>query len=150
MDELLINYGMPKSKKMLNAVIGAYLVVFCLYFCITEGVASRFGVLFVCAAIGFVLALILVLGNTLWSAPPALKVNNETVESNPTGQKGITVNWANVSQVTLGMNYIVFHVNGGQKQQKVDLSYIVYKDVKDIKSKVIELCEYKNIPYKND
>ena len=150
MDELLIDYGISKGKKITNIIIGSYLLLFCLYFSVIEGVAQRFSVLFFCAIVGLVLAAILILSSTLWLPAPILKINNDIVESNPATQKSITVNWVNVSNVNIGVSYITFHINGGQKQQIIDLSSIIYKDVKDIKSKIVELCEYKNIPFHND
>lgn len=150
MNELLIDYGTAKSKRMTYIVIGAYLALFCLYFCITEGVAGQFSVLFFCALVGIVLASILVLGNSLWLQAPVLKIDNEFIASNPSGQKGITVSWTSVSRVNIGVSYIVFNVNGGTKQQKIDLSSIYYSDIKEAKAKIIEICEYKNIPYLND
>lgn len=150
MNELLIDYGMPKGKRMTNVIIGSYLALFCLYFSITEGVAGRFSVLFFFALVGIILAAILILSNSLWIQAPVLRIDNEFIASNPQGQKGITVSWTSVSRVNIGVSYIVFSVNGGAKQQKIDLSSIYYSDIKEAKAKIIEICEYKNIPYLND
>lgn len=148
MDELSINYGISNGKKITNIVIGGYLALFTLYFCIVEGVASRFSILFFVAMIGFVLAAILVLSNTLWLPRAVLKIDNTTVTSNLSVP--ITIEWTNVSQVNIGVSYIIFSLNGGQKQRKIDLSPLVYDDLKAVKSKVIELCGHKNIAYQND
>lgn len=150
MNELLIDYGTPKGKRMTNIIIGAYLTLFCLYFCIIEGVAGRFSLLFFFSLAGVILASILVLSNSLWTQAPVLRIDNELIASNPSGQKGITVSWTSVSRVNIGVSYIIFNVNGGTKQQKMDLSSIYYSDIKDAKAKIIEICEYKNIPYLND
>ena len=150
MEELLINYGISKGKKITNIIIGAYLAIFSLYFCITEGIANHFDILFFCALAGFILAAILILTNTLWLPKPTLRISNEEVESHYPGQKSMLIEWTNVSQINIGVSYILFSVNGGQKQQKLDLSSLVYNDVKNIKSKVLELSEHKNIPYHND
>lgn len=150
MNELLIDYGMTKNRKTMNIVVGAYLVLFCLYFCITEGVANRFGTLFFCAIVGLILASVLVLSSSLWLHGPILKIDGEIVKSDPLSQKGLTVSWTNVSRVNIGVSYIIFSVNGGTKQQKLDLSSIYYSDVMSVKAKIIELCEHKNIPYLND
>lgn len=150
MNELLIDYGKPKGKRITTIAVGSYFALFCLYFCITEGVAERFSVLFLCALVGFILASVLVLANTLWLPDPVLRIDNEIVKSNPPKQKGITVSWTSVSRVNIGVSYVVFSVNGGVKQQKIDLSSIYYSDIKAVKATIIELCEYKNIPYLND
>ncbi len=150
MNELDVNYGVSQSKKLLNIIIGVYLAGFTLYFSIIEGVANRFDILFFCAMIGFVLAVMLILFNTLWLPDSLLKIDSNTIIINLPKQNKVIVDWANVSQVNIGVSYVVFLINGAQKQRKLDLSSFVYEDVRQVKSKVIELCEYKNIPYHND
>ncbi len=150
MNELDVNYGVSQSKKLLNIIIGVYLAGFTLYFSIIEGVANRFDILFFCAMIGFVLAVMLILFNTLWLPNSLLKIDSNTIIINLPKQNKVIVDWANVSQVNIGVSYVVFLINGAQKQRKLDLSSFVYEDVRQVKSKVIELCEYKNIPYHND
>mgnify|MGYP000981595139 CR=1 FL=1 len=113
MDELLINYGISNGKKLINIVTGSYLIVFCAFFCISEGVASRFSILFFCAFVGIVLGAILVLSNTLWLTGPSLQISNDIVESNPPGKSGVKIDWARVSKINIGMNYVNFSVNGG-------------------------------------
>ena len=36
------------------------------------------------------------------------------------------------------------------KQYTVDISGLKYDDLKKVKSQIIEICESKSIPYKND
>ena len=87
---------------------------------------------------------ILILKNTIWQPSPTLQITNSAIET-----KKVKIDWTAVSKVNIGLAYIVFLTNGEQKQQKLDLSDFLYKDIKDIKSKVIELCEQKNIPDHN-
>jgi hypothetical protein len=151
MDELIINYnGISRNKKTANIVTGTYLAGFTLYFGIAEGIASRYGILFFCALTGFVLAAILILSNTLWISGAALSVDNNTIKPNLQGQTKSPIDWTSVSSVNIGVSYIVFSLNGGQKQRKLDLAGLRYDDVKTVKSKILEACEYKNIPYHND
>jgi hypothetical protein len=151
MDELIINYSkVSEVKRIANIVTGIYLAGFTLYFGITEGIASRYGVLFFCALAGFALAAILILGNTLWVSDATLSVNGNGINPNLPGQTKSSIEWASVSSVNIGVSYIVFLLNGGQKQRKLDLAGLKYDDVKAVKSKVVEACEYKNIPYHND
>ena len=151
MNELIINYsGVSKNKKIVNTIIGAYLAVFTLYFSITEGIASRYGVLFFCALVGFVLATILILSSTLWISGTSLVIDSNIIKPNLPGQSKSTIDWTSISSVNIGVSYIVLLINGGQKQRKLDLSVLIYDDVKTVKGKIIEICEYKNIPYHND
>lgn len=151
MNELSINYkGISRSKQIFNIAAAAYLAAFSLYFCIMEGVASRYGIFFFCALAAFVLAVILLLSNTLWLPAPVLKMDSNTILVNLPKQNGMTIDWASVSRVNIGVSYIVLLLNGEQKQRRLDLSVLKYEDVVRVKSKVIEVCEYKNIPYHND
>lgn len=151
MNELIINYsGISKNKKLVNIIIGAYLAGFTLYFAIMEGIASRYGILFFCALAGFALAAILILSNTLWISGISLIVDSNIIKPNLPGQNKGAIDWTSVSSVNIGVSYIVFLINGGQKQRKLDLSVLIYDDVKTVKGKIIEICEYKNIPYHND
>lgn len=151
MNELTINYKeTSKTKKILNIIIAVYLGGFSLYFCFTEAVANRYGILFFCALAGFVLALILLFINTLWQPATLLRIDSNTIISHLPKQSKATFDWTNVSRVNIGVSYIIFLVNGEQKQRKMDLSVLMYEDVMNVKSKIIEICEYKNIPYHND
>lgn len=150
MNELSINYKeIPQTKKIFNIISSVYLMGFSLYFSITEAVGSRYGILFFCALIAFAFALIHLLNNILQKAP-LLKMDSNTVIANLPNQSKTTIDWTNISRVNIGVSYIVFLINGEQKQRKLDLSALVYDDVKNVKSKVVEICEYKNIPYQND
>lgn len=150
MNELVINYGDSKTKKIINIVIGAYFAGFSLYFLVVEWLAKLYGLTFFCALIGLLFGLVLVLGSTLLTAKPILKIDNTALYSNLSSEKGqSTIEWAGVSEMNIGVSYLIFIMNG-QKQQKIDLSGLLYRDLKEVKSKAIEICEFKNIPYKND
>ncbi|WP_165023970.1 MULTISPECIES: hypothetical protein [unclassified Dysgonomonas] len=150
MSELVVKYGISGGKKITNIVIGIYLIIFSLYFCITEGVASRFDILFCSSLIGVVMAAILLLSNTLWLPGDTLRIDSNSIEASLPGQSNVKIEWTTVSQVNIGVSYIVLLLNGGQKQRKLDLSNLIYSDVTAVKSKIVELSEFKNIPYQND
>lgn len=150
MDELNISYGMSKTQRVTNIVIYAYFAVFGLYFCVKEGIAKNFDVVFFLALLCFLLGAILILRNTIWLPAPLLSIGKDKVTANSQGKKSIMVDWVAVSKVNIGPGYIVFLTNGEQKQRKIELSILKYEDVSKVKSKIIELCEYKNIPYSND
>lgn len=150
MDELLISYNTDKNKKIVATVIAIYLACFCAYFCIFEAINNRFAVLFFTSLIGAILSIVLILMYVFSTPKPIFRVNMNEIDFNPPHQKGIATEWININQVSFGPSYIIFKTNGGKKESKIDLSYVLYKDVKDVKAKIIELCEYKNIPYSND
>ncbi|WP_029903732.1 hypothetical protein [Prevotella sp. 10(H)] len=151
MNELNINYGeISQTRKIANIITGIYLAGFTLYFTITEGIASRYGVLFFCALAGFIFATIIVLSNTLWLPGPLLKIDNNSIIIALPQQIKTTIDWTNVSRVNIGTSYIVFLLNGEKKQKKMDITRLTYEDVMTVKAKIIEMCEHKNIPYHND
>ncbi|MDR0824405.1 MAG: hypothetical protein LBN74_04880 [Prevotella sp.] len=151
MEELIINYnGISENKRIANIVTGVYLAGFTLYFSIIEGVAGRYGVLFYCALIGFVLAVMLILGNTLWLSGATLSIDSNAIKPNMPKQNKSAIAWTSVSGVNIGVSYVALSIDGGQKHRKLDLSSLRYDDVKTVKSKILEVCEYKNIPYQND
>ncbi|MBK5719418.1 hypothetical protein JGH11_00900 [Dysgonomonas sp. Marseille-P4677] len=151
MNELIIDYsGISKIRKIVNVMTGAFLAGFTLYFCITEGIANRYGILFFCAMAGFILSVILLLSNTLWLPGPLLKIDSNIIAVNLPKQGKVAFDWTSVSRVNIGVSYIVFLVNGEKRQRKLDLSVLIYDDVKNVKAKIVEMCEYKNIPYQND
>ncbi|MDR1881176.1 MAG: hypothetical protein LBR26_00135 [Prevotella sp.] len=151
MDELNINYKkISRSKKITNIVAGGYLTIFTLYFAVTEGFANRFGILFFCAILGLLTATILIFGNTIRLSGSILKINTNSIISSLPKQNKATIDWTTVSRVNIGMSHVVFLLNGEKKQKKIDLSALVYDDVRTVKAKLVEICEYKNIPYQND
>lgn len=151
MEELKINYaGSSETRRITNIITGGFLATFTLYFCVSNAIANTYGILFFCALIGFILSAISVLNNTVWQPKDLLKISSVSVESNLPKQNKTAIDWTSVSRVNIGISYLVFLTNGEKKQSKLDLSGLVYEDVLKVKGKVIELCEYKNIPYQND
>ncbi len=150
MNALIIEEKTPKVRRTARAIMGVYFTAFAGYFLFTEAVAENYGLLFWTAAVATVMAIVLLVANTLWiSDRQLLNIDNSQIVSKVSGSK-FAEEWVQVSKVTIGVSYIIFFVDGGRKQRKLDLSQLLYNDVGNVKSKVIELCEYKNIAYLND
>ncbi|MDU1889860.1 MAG: hypothetical protein E6767_04155 [Dysgonomonas sp.] len=150
MNELNLNYGTTKTQKTTNIVLSVYFIAFGLFIGISQVIIKSYGIVFIGALICVVFAALILLRNTVWLPVPILKIDNEGIASQLFGKKSEKVEWVNVSKVNIGPGYIIFFVNGGQKQKNLDLSELKYNDITKVKSKIIELCEYKNIPYHND
>lgn len=150
MDELNISYNISKSHRITNVIIFSYFTGLGLYMCIKNMLVANYDIVFFLGLLCFILGVILILRNTVWLSPPILNISNEKVISTPPNSKSVTVEWVNVSRVNIGPGYLVFFLNGGQKQSKIELLSLKYEDLLTVKSKIIELCEYKNIPYSND
>ncbi|GAB6010168.1 hypothetical protein [Dysgonomonas reticulitermitis] len=143
MEDLIINYGQPsKGIRWFSIVYASFLVVAGIILCVTEATYNLKFFLYLFYALT---GAIVLLKNTLWIPASTLKITNSTIET-----KKIKIDWTAVSKVNIGLGYIVFLLNGEQKQQKLDLSELLYKDIKEVKGRIIELCEQKNIPYHND
>lgn len=150
MEELNINYGISQKHRITNIVIFSYFAGFGLYLSIREAITVGYNVLFFLALLCFILGAILILRNTVWLPSPILTMDGNRVAANTVYNKKFAVNWVDVSRVNIGPGYVVFLVNGGQKQSKLELLSLKYEDLLAVKSKIIEICEYKNIPYSND
>lgn len=148
MNELIISYADSKTKKIIKIIVGIYFTAFTLYFVVIQLLAKQYNTLFVFALIGFVLGIAIVLANTVMGSKPLVKIDNSAIVSNLPSQSG-EIAWADVTEMNIGMSYLLFIMNG-QKQRKIDFSDLKYKDLKEVKSKAAEICEFKNIPYKND
>ena len=143
MNDLIINYGQPsKGIRWFSIILASFIMVGGIAICVTE---NAYNYRFYLGLFYGVIGVITILRNTLWQPTPILRITNNTIET-----KKIKIDWTTVSKINIGLAYIVFLTNGEQKQQKLDLSELLYKDIKDVKSKVIELCEHKNISYHND
>lgn len=66
--------------------------------------------------------------------------------SSSNGSKSVL--WDEVEQVIIGLNFIevVLKTN---KTLSYDLGELQYNDLKDVKSTIVEICETKNISYRN-
>ncbi len=71
MEELRISYATTKNQRMTNVVIFSYFTLFGLYFVITQALISNYkSLIFIGSAILSLLAIILLLKNTLWLPAP--------------------------------------------------------------------------------
>lgn len=150
MSELNISYGVSKMQRIRNVFMYSSFAIFGLYFCIKEGLANSYSIMFFLSLLCFICGVILILMSTVWLPAPLLSIDNDKIEANPQDKKSIIVDWVTISRVNIGPGYVVFLTEGGQKQRKIDLTNLKYEDVSKVKGKIIELCEYKNIPYSND
>lgn len=150
MNELIINYNYSKSQKILSLIIGGYVALYGLYQCVMLALANAFTVDFYLALAAVVLGAILILNVTLWAAKPIFRMNSDMLYAHVPQQKTTYQSeWINIREVGIGVSYLKMLETDG-KEYSVDLNGLKYSDLKDVKSRVIELCESKNIPYRND
>lgn len=150
MEELIIDYQTPQKERAKNIVICIPLLVLGLYESVREGLANNFNIIFYLGLFCFLLGVIVILLNIVRKSVPILSIDSKQIVAKFSAKNKFTIDWADVSRINIGPGYITFLLNGGQKQQKLELGALMYKDVLTVKSKVMELCEFKNIPYHND
>ena len=153
MNELIVDYGNKQKSKfnyLLSLIIGIAFFLFASFILIREKSSASDSILVPISIVCIVLALLLIAVIEISNRKKnQLRINNTEINMQMVNQKFI-IEWSRVSQVNVGISYLVFSLDGGQKQQKLDLSNFLYIDLKNVKNKVLEVCEQKNIPYKND
>lgn len=146
MEELVIQF---KTHKTLNIAIGVPALICGIGVVAIKVINKEYNITLISGLLNLIIGSICIIryinGNI-----PTLKINNESIESNLPYEKKTSINWIDVSKVNIGVSHINFLLNGEQKEQKLNLSGLIYNDLKNVKSKIIELCEHKNISYNND
>lgn len=153
MNELIVDYGSKHKSKFSYLLYLVTCVAFFLYACfiLIREKSSASDSILVPISIAYIVIALLVLAVTIISnrKKNLLVINNSEIKMEMGNQKFV-IEWSRVSGVNVGISYLVFSLDGGQKQQKMDMSGLLYADLKNVKNKVLEVCEHKNIPYKND
>lgn len=150
MGELIIDYNNSKLQKFLSLIVGGYSALFGLYICVKLAMSNTLAFDFYAGLAVVVLGIILILNVTVWAAKPILKIDANAVYVKMPDQKSVYLSeWINIKEVAFGISYLKMAETDG-KTYTVDISGLKYNDLKNVKSLIVELCEAKNIPYKND
>lgn len=147
MEEFIIDYKVSKKEKTKNICLSFLLAGQGLFSSVLLGTGGNFNLIFYLGVFCSLFGILLALSYIFERSAPLLIINNRQILAKLSSKKKQTVDWASVSKVNIGSSYILFLLNGDQKQEKLELNTFMYKDVFEVKSKVIELCEAKNIPF---
>lgn len=149
MNDLLINYSISKKLKAFVFLSGLYLFCTSVGISVFQAMGKHYSFFFFVGIVGIVLAAILILSVTVWQAKPILILNNEQLLIHLPKQKiDGEISWENVTQLGIGLSFITMETTEN-RNYKVDLENLKYSDLRAIKTKLIEICEAKGIPYKN-
>ncbi|MDD3788667.1 MAG: hypothetical protein PHO94_08215 [Petrimonas sp.] len=149
MNELLIKYGISGKLKVFAIIAAIYFFAISAGLGIYQALQHKFDFFFYVGAAGALLALLLILTVTVWQTDMIILLNNEGFRLDLPAQKVKgTIFWENVTHVGIGLSYLTIQTNAN-KNYKIDLENLKYKDLRDIKTKLIEICEAKKIPYNN-
>lgn len=150
MNEYVINYNDSKSQKTLFFIVGGYAILLGLYQSVMQALANTLTFDFFAALVLVVLGAILILNATVWAARPIFIMNSDSIYVKMPNQKSVyKAEWISIREIALGISYLKMLETDG-KQYTVDISGLKYDDLKKVKSQIIEICESKSIPYKND
>jgi len=149
MNDLIINYNPKNALRSLSLIVSGCSILFSFYICIKEALVSNYSYTFYCAILLIVISVVLLLYLTLWQPKPLLIINNSIFVANFPGRNVISLDWDNVKELGIGVSYLVFKTKDS-KQYEIDLGVVKYDDLKNIKSRIIELCEEKSIPFHNN
>ena len=147
MKNLEINYSLPQNLKYLALAAGACLFIISVSFIIATRNSSSFFLY-----IGLLCLLVsVVVTAVFWfmQSKPLVMITGEKLQVNlPNQDFNCLVEWSNVTQIGIGLSYVTVQTteNGNFK---IDLENLKYVDIRAIKTKLIEVCEEKNIPYSN-
>ena len=149
MNELVINYSISKNIKALGIIAGVYLLGISAGVSILQAMENKFEFFFFAGVAGVILGIILILSVTVWQSKPVIEINNDQFHIYlPKQRIDGTIFWENVTQLGIGLSYLTMQTNTG-KNYKIDLENLKYSDLRAVKTKLIEVCEAKGIPYNN-
>ena len=148
MDELIIEYSISKRSKIMSILSGIYLSAISVTLAVWQVINKSYAFVFYASVVGLVLGVISILIVTIWQSKRTIIINNDELNINLPNQRiNGTIMWNSVSQVGIGLSYIT--VITDETNYKIDLEDLMYSDLKKIKSKLIEVCEAKSIPFNN-
>ena len=149
MNELHIDYNKRGYKENLASVVISYAGLVSLYMSAERAFQSDYNVIFFVSLLLFIFCVIYVLLFVVRKPKPLLVFNSESFSTNLPGLKPLSIQWQGVIEMGIGVSYLIFKTKDS-KQYKVELGQFKYDDLKEIKTRVIELCENKDIPFHNE
>jgi len=148
MNEFSINYGKSKSLKYVYLSFSILSLALGVYICITKAINKDYSFIFFYSLFLVLFAAGLILFLTKWEKSPIIKIDNESINTNFPEQKPILCYWKDIKKINIGISSLIIETaNSGNF--KIELDTLIYKDLKETKSKIIELCENRNIPFSN-
>lgn len=149
MNELQIDYGNKGTFRIFTLTVSVYALILSLIMCVRSALVKNYDLWFFCLLALAVLSVVLILALTVWQPKPLVIIDSQSMTFNMKGQQMFIIDWAEVQQITIGISFLTILVISS-KQVTIDLSGLKYSDLKDVKSKIIELCENKNILFHNN
>jgi hypothetical protein len=102
---------------------------------------------FYCFVILLTLSVITVLAQILYQPKPLICITSEALSFNI--ERKTVYHWESIREISIGVSSLKIE-DANRKSGYINLESIRHNDIKMLKSKIIEMCETKKIPYKND
>lgn len=149
MKDLCIDYT-PKNLRMRypSLILAIYAAIFSFYLCVLEVIAGRYNFWFFATLGLFVLAIIIIFIMLRKKANPLVIITNESVYFNLEKGKAQLSYWNDIKTIGIGISALKI-TQDETKTLDIDLGTLKYNDIKKLKTRIIELCEGKNIPFAN-
>lgn len=147
METLTIQYSCSKYEKTAAILSSTFLFGLSLYNIITEAIAKNYNILFFVAAIGVLLGLLVFFIFSWWQPRPILEINNQNIQVNLPKIKKQNIDWSAIKKVAIGGGHVKITTNS---ELFLDLAALKHSDINLVKSKIIEICDTKGIPFQND
>lgn len=148
MEDLKIKYTISQHIKVIAIMAAIYLLTVSSIIGVKQALSSNFSFVFYASLVGIFLGALLILTVTVWQSSISIIIDNESLEIKLPNQKiAGSIAWIDVTQIGIGLGHIT--IDGTQDNYKIDFGNLKYNDLKRVKSKLIEVCESKNIPFNN-
>lgn len=150
MKEIIINNDNARGNKFFPLIAGIYITFYGLYQAVIQILAEGLNFNAYLALTTLVLGIIAIVSIKLRSSKPILILNTDSIYIHSTSKRtNYNSEWIKIKEIAIGISYLKMSETDG-KTYDIDLSDFKYYDLKLIKNSIIEFCESKNIPYKND
>ncbi len=148
MNDLIIKYSIPQRIKMTTLFAAGFLVALSLGLALVEALNNHFAFYFFVGLAGVLIGALAILSVTAGLSDLRIEINStQLIIKLPKQKIDGFIAWENVSQIGIGLSIIT--IMGNDKNYKIDFGNVKYNDLRDIKTKLIEVCEAKNIPFSN-
>lgn len=148
MNDLKITYSIPQKVKIFTLVAAGFLLALSVGVSIHGALANKLDFVFYVGIAGAAIAVLSILTVTVWLSDLKIEIDNDEFRIKlPKQRVNGSILWETVTQIGIGLSYLALTTTG--TNYKIDLGNLKYNDLKRIKTKLIEICEAKNIPYNN-
>lgn len=151
METLVIQYQAPKAKRYAAVIIGIFFLAVSLAAALHQVVyLNKIDLVFYLSIAGILFSGLLVVLFSIGQPKPLLTIDSEGIAVNfPEQHIAGKIEWLDIAKISIGISHLKMQTIS-DKVYEINLESLKYNDLRNIKTKIIEVCESKNIPYEND